>query len=323
MLNSKLKQVLISLIFISISAVAVLVKINLFASNTAHEITFPDNPRVILAGDSHGQVGFATEFINSSVNICQSSERSIFTYYKLKKILESKNNIETVILSYSYHSLAEIRIKGSNAEMLRRYHLIVDDKFYNELHEQGRTSSNLVLRYLADIKKIPIGIANDIVEYVELNRSTSPDRFSFLGGYIYDYTSIIGNESFVDRAILRHYYLEDEIKDFDISNIIYYQKISDFCMQHGVKLYLVNTPVHKAYYTKIPKKFTEKVDSLGHSLSNEKTTYVNLSQVALPDSCFGDYDHLNWYGSIIISKYLDLIISGKAQVAYNENHCNY
>ncbi len=293
--------------------VASIVKAKLFNHNKSYQVTLPGGIKTLILGDSHAQQGINPDYLEASVNISQSSEFLMYSYYKLAKILQSDNGIENVVLTYSYHSLSKYGSSGSS-EMLKRYHMLLDEAFYRDFFIDEGVFFNFVIRYLADVYKIPFGVANDFAECLNFRKYRGTLNAPYIGSFISAGTSVVREAAELDKTIQNHYHKNHGIKDISAMKIAYLERISDLCGASGINLYLVNTPVHDSYYRKIPEKFIREVDSAAESLENATTHYINYSQLALPDSDFYDCQHLNQKGAVVLSKKLsaDILTSSRS-----------
>ena len=82
---------------------------------------------------------------------------------------------------------------------------------------------------------------------------------------------------------------------------LYLKKIVALCKTNKIKLVLINPPITRDYFKKIPPKF----------ISNYYTTIAELKgnvefwdfhSLALEKKCYGDADHINSYGAKILTQ---------------------
>ena len=86
----------------------------------------------------------------------------------------------------------------------------------------------------------------------------------------------------------------------------YLRKIAKICMTRNVQLLLFATPEHPKYTKRIPQCYTDYSNNLAEELVNNGNNirYVNYTNIYLPDSLYGDGDHLNYLGNIAFSNQL-------------------
>jgi hypothetical protein len=79
----------------------------------------------------------------------------------------------------------------------------------------------------------------------------------------------------------------------------YLWKIVKLCKTKQVKLILINAPIYDAQKYGSPDKLNNFYDTYLKGIK-----YWDYSGYPLPDSCYGDVEHLNYKGAIIFSSYL-------------------
>ena len=91
--------------------------------------------------------------------------------------------------------------------------------------------------------------------------------------------------------------------------------ISQLCQKKSVRLILLNTPEHKYLTTNLGKDIEEDWAFVRQTLPMD--SLLDLSETALPDSCFGDTQHLSRKGAEVFSRYLcDKIQSAKGSMEH-------
>jgi hypothetical protein len=107
-----------------------------------------------------------------------------------------------------------------------------------------------------------------------------------------------------EDRIQRHFYKNDMpgLKEPDYSFVTTIRDMRSFCREKGYSLVLFNAPVSPMYYTHIPSAYKQLTDSVIHTLVDNQTTfYLDYSRHPLPDSCYYDSDHTNFYGANLIT----------------------
>lgn len=311
---------LVILLLVSLTAI----KHYLVVLNRNFVVNLTENETIIL-GDSHARHALNPQYLTNSINYSQDSQNLIYSHFVLKKLVTEDSKINKVILTYSYHSLGEYYITLESAEMMRRYHLLLDKDYYASLSKYGYLDEIMCIRYLSDFINLPIGISNDYLEYTEFYQSDSIN-IPYLGSFEQNPYSklkspltlkmnsridtktrqrIKRNQGYLANTIKRHFKNQaGSIPSPLITNYMY--KTADLCYQRGIKLYLVNTPLHKEYRHRIPKEIKQSVDALAFDLMNKyDVIYLDYSEFPLSEKYFYDYDHLTTPGSVVFSKYLN------------------
>jgi hypothetical protein len=125
----------------------------------------------------------------------------------------------------------------------------------------------------------------------------------------------------VESALRRHFYRgQKSIASISLTQEKYIKKIAGYCQQKGIKLFLISTPLHEDYKSQIPKIFIEKWDNLMNEICDtyNNVKVINMSDISLSDDCFGDGDHLNTHGAMMVSEKVNNTLKLEA-VAKNKN----
>ena len=91
--------------------------------------------KILIIGDSHPKRGINPSYFNNALNICQTAEPYIITFWKLKSILNTVNP-EILLIGFAPHNFSDFNdLKFSNKtwslEMFKRTYLIQDFKSLN------------------------------------------------------------------------------------------------------------------------------------------------------------------------------------------------
>ena len=255
---------------------------------------------LIACGDSHIVAGINDTVLPSSINIALTSQPYFYTYSVLKLLLPNNPHIETVLLGYSFHSLCPTIDK-----------LLYDRKL--ALRACLNRTPFLPISPVSYVYKLVI--ADGLQELCtgsikQIHRGLFLEEIAempFIGGYYSSNGNNLNDEN-VDASIQRHYY--DEYGVVCSGNayiqIEYLNKIIELCNQNNVELYLLNTPISLRYYEAIPRNY---IDNYYNIASAVDATLLDFHDFPLPDSCYGDADHLNFYGATQFSLFLDSLLN--------------
>lgn len=290
----------LAVIILALLIVMHFVKHAIVWSNRRHPVKLPGNTSILVLGDSHARDAFHPKFFPGIVNVSTSSESPCFTYYKLRKILPDNPQIDTVIISLAYHHVRDWGIRADE-EMMKRFHLILDDRFYQMAAKLEGESFQYNLRRWIDNYALPVGISNDLYEMILLKKGRI-EGYPYLGKPGEKTTSDIGNLSRLDNLVELHFGDETPPSNLTPMAMYYLNEIEKICDANSINLYLINTPLHPAYYKRIPPKVIENVNASVELLEDENTDYIDTTQWVFPDSCFRNYNHLNLYGAKIYDR---------------------
>lgn len=311
------KQILLfSLVLLSLGFVSIALRAWIARSSAALEIC-PPAARTLILGDSHARTALNPEFIRYSCSSAQTAEELEYSYYKLKRALRNPNSLENIVLTVSCFNFNS-PVDGE-AEMMNRYHRILDEDFYMAKRAYGEYSAAIRFRHLLDYRLpdyLPFGLLNALIE-----ARTEP---MFLGGYELRQGSLIGENRALDGAIQRHYFQGNSLRTISPLRTTYFTKIVRLCKQKGVTLWVINTPLHKDYQAAVPQETIthyQKIMAPGEQdmlLHNGEELYKedrpdfifqDYGTLNLPDAFFFDYDHLNSEGARFFSQIIDELVN--------------
>ncbi len=275
-------------------------KTKLREQNTTLKPCLESNPQTLILGDSHVGWNIDPAFFANSINIGQDSESINFSYYKLLHMLKLYPSITNVIFGLGYHQLYDF--EGEAVYMLNRYDTILDDAFYRQkLKLEGR-DFHYLSRWLVNKYNLPVGVSNDLAVFLIHGIIFKGERLPWMGMFKSYYDNIIERDYYLKKEHHIHYYEGKKPRTISPMRVEMLSRIAETCSAKGIRLLMVNTPVHLSYYEKIPPKTISYVDSLAFSLQSPGISYLNYSRLALSDSLFYDYHHLNKQGSDIFSE---------------------
>lgn len=248
----------------------------------------------VFAGNSAVECAVNDRLVEHSINIAESGEAYLYSYAKLKAVIEANQQISTVFIGYSF---ADILLEKEETWVFSDEFIIEKVQYYNYL----LSPQDRMLLF----SKNPGAYAKGLLKSVVNNFSTafiagpgpkSPGQIINFGGYKY----LIRDKLKIDPGV--DLYNDRPVKK-SVQQEYYLTKISDLCRENSVRLILLTTPKHISY--------TENLDKLNLKLwldvrkSLPADSLLDLSTFSLPDSCFGDLSHLNYRGAEQFSRYLN------------------
>ncbi len=121
-------------------------------------------------------------------------------------------------------------------------------------------------------------------------------KFNELG--IGGYTKLERNKLKEDLAREEHNANNSERRTPNINQILYLNKIIDYCNNNQIEITFINSP---SYPTKnIIEGNKALKEFINTTYSNIK--FIDYELINFPDSCYGDIGHLNYHGATIFSK---------------------
>ena len=278
----------------SIILFLLILSVESFILNKQEHFRLPDTDKYIFLGHSHAQMAFNDSLIDSSINLASAGEAYFYTYIKLKKILEHNNVKRTFFLEYSNNNIVSEMNNWTwdDIHILDRYRLYAAYTPAQEI--RFLLSKNPKTTLLCNIKSV----VNNVYYIFNLGNITSDKK---MGGYIYlvrDKTDSLLRAMSVNPV--------KTLTDTNVSaiNIQYLKKIISAVRQNGDSIYLVRIPLHPKY------------DRLGNEakfreILNQQlggVEFLDFKDFPLPDTDFGDLEHLNYRGAKKYSMFFNQLI---------------
>lgn len=262
-------------------------------------LKFNDNIKYIFSGDSHVECAVNDDLVHGSINIAQSGEAYLYSYAKIKALLENNDQIKTVFLGYSFGDLQKDKetmwLFGdiSVTEFIKNYNYLLT------WEERSVLIKNNPKAYFKGLTK---SVFTNLMIFAR--NLISHHDISFLGNF--------GGYLFLDRNKLQediemadNYRIEPLNKSMIQEK--YLNKISLLCHQKSVHLILLNTPKYPVYKEAINENIRLNWIAVRETL--KKDSLLDFSSYLLPDSCYGDMTHLNYKGAEVFSRYLNDLIT--------------
>jgi len=247
---------------------------------------------ILILGASLTEASIDDTVFKRAINLSQSGTAYMYSYCKLKKILENNPQIDTVLFSFKYQELKE---SADNMIQGEEY-LVPHVSFLITLLSKDELmvfKDKIVL--LQAILKVPVRNAVPVMRFFR-----SPTHFSYKDLRIGDFGKLYRNALQQDLSH-RQVEVDDSISEKESFLQRYYLlKMVDCCREHHVKLILLCTPTYK------PELYgnTAKLLEYHRKYVNE-ITLLDYSNFKFPDeSYYGDTEHLNYKGAEFFTNYL-------------------
>ncbi len=205
-----------------------------------NNLKLKSNVHVLFLGDSHAETAFDDQLIPDSRNIAFHAEHYLFTYYKLKKMLQVNPKIDQVVLSFGPHNISQgadvtIFSESRNSRSFARYFMLLDDIGVEDTYSN---SQNWKINYLKFKLGIPFQLkleANLIYKTI-LRKPIKLNNFPFIGEFYPSELHVFDN---VNTSIQGHYYKNNIVLKESYLAIKYLHKILKLAKERNVDLYLV------------------------------------------------------------------------------------
>lgn len=260
-------------------------------------------PDILFLGDSHAQTAIHPDIFPDALNMAQSSEELVFTYYKLKHMLRVCPELDTVAISLSFHTLLhyEEKVPAFADESMMRYALLLED--YEKIDEWNKLKS-----FWLHILYWKLGLPNKFIwDYTSqaYRKAQTFEKAPYRGGYISH------EEAHIDSAdineIMKRHFFPDGDKACLLSHmqLYYLQSMIQLCRSHEVVLIFYNSPVSKKYAQAMPLQYAVWLQAAYAYLNRQEGCFVFDYHTAMEsDGHFYDHDHLNLKGAKLFSEKL-------------------
>lgn len=253
--------------------------------------TTPDI-HILFLGNSHLECGINDELIPGSLNFARSGERMEWSYAKLRLLVESNPQIDTVFIGFDNVLCFKDAVKedvhmGHNSPYFMRY-VSMEDAW----HYLTQASS----KYNFDMATKTLSI-NQLYEIYRERHCSA--REHAMGGFV------PSDRDKLKEDIKRQINKVVETKHFDNLSHYYLDKSVEYCHQHNITLIFICPPQHSlsrldnATYRDIALKYYPDIE------------FWDYRNYQLPDSAFQDLDHLNSFGADTFSNELNNRIANR------------
>lgn len=239
--------------------------------------TLPSNIHTVFLGASQPNRGINPDLYPNSINLASPSERYMFTYLKLCKLLDKNSQVDTVFLQFAPTDVWKDADNKYFAVNEMKYFIPYYASFFSweEVCVYKNCMKSALFSFLS---RIYTGMPTDIHSY----GGFEPLDKKFDRNKRYSPQMIQGN------------------KEGNKVNINYLLKIKELCEENDCKLYLIYFPMFEPedyydqdYYQEIYNKFLKEIELL------------NFRDIEIPDSLRYDEHHLNIEGAIYFTDFLN------------------
>lgn len=244
----------------------------------------------LIVGDSHTQFAVNDSIISNTLNISNNADSYLYSYIKIKKMLEQNPQLKGVLLGYTEPNMEE----G------------MEDWNFRDINLRNKTAQYFFMLSWEEVsflaRRNPFSFLNGVVQFPKMKwrvvkNLNSSSRMTDIGVGGFQHL----NKSFEEWSKTR---LGTEGQErtnptYSASQIRYLNKMMELCKQNNVELILLSTPFHITY----PVSRVNLAENY-HQREMKSFRWLNYSKLSLPDSCFADYEHLNSKGSTVFSEIL-------------------
>lgn len=275
--------------FIAIIVLCLVAFWALICSNRDETLKLPPNTNIVFLGTSHIACAINDNVVKNSFNFARNAENMEFVYCKIKLLKKYNPRLDTIVVGFDNSLLI---FNTSTPKLYSPYYY--DTYNFRDLKTiltRGKYS------YIESHFTQPFNWLK-LFQVIESYFSPVVDArlLDEIGGYIYS------NRDKLDEAIKRHTNrnnIQSNIK-CDIIAEYFLNEIENYCKKNKITLLFMHTPMHKVV--------RNDGDLLYERYYKQKYSHIkfyDFREMYLPDSCFGDLDHLNYKGAKAFSEFLE------------------
>ena len=272
------------IIFILIVAILIL-SIRVYNLILIKNFKFENKIKYLVIGDSYTKLAIDQKQIPNLLNLSETSEGYLFSYSKLKFILDNNNEVKKIFIGLSFHNVSPSN-EFSYSYAIANNNII---KYFNVLDNNEKL---ILLNYdpqfvTSFLKKILVYDLKNIFR----NKNDFSDLNSFFNRqyYISELDKVFKDFKIVDnkmklskktinKRIQYVYYSSLSYNEKKSINTLYLFKIMELCKSKNIDLVFVSTPIHDEYFRNIPENIKQKY----YKQSNvEKISYFEMFQNAI------------------------------------------
>ena len=258
-------------------------------------INFPSKKNILVLGDSAPECAINDKILKRFVNFSAPAESYYYSYLKLKKILESNQAIDTVLLSFSPHNIFDNTWFASQSNIKHnfcRYYPFMsrnDLRFLLESHPKS---------VIYSLRPIALQFLKNIF------RKITGDNVLQLGGFTgLDLDRLEDAlHSLKNGDIIKDFRLPKDLNPTNVE-IAYLNKILQLCNEKQVKLMLINLPKREELLK--DKRYGMKEFQNLYNIEFSQLDYFDFSSLPMEDEMHADLLHLNKQGSSYFSNFLE------------------
>ena len=261
----------------------------LICSTRDELMNLPDNEQIVFLGNSHIECAVNDTIVKNSYNFGRSGDRIEIIYSKLKLIHRYNPQVDTIILLYDNVLYGHCCNKSFATQIYSPYFYDTYNIYdiYNIITHSNLDYAQSHITHPFNWFKL-----SDIIPSLFRENNNITKTYN-LGKYLYSKRDKLN--------------LDIKIRGNNKVNIISYDKLTlyfleqtiKYCNDNNLTLIFMCPPQHNkcfldsTYYKQVYKE------------SYSDIPFYDFKTLQLPDSCFGDLDHLNYKGAKVFSEYLE------------------
>lgn len=284
------KFILKSLFFLIVVVISFVVFWAILCSNRDKTLKLPDNCTIVFLGNSHMECAVNDTILKNSFNFGRSADKTEFIYSKVKLLKKYNPELDTIVIGYDNVLCYQSADSAFNSVLYSPY--------FFDTHNLS-TITNLLKKSSFGYIESHISRPFDWFKLFQFGKSfidkgTNVKDLSNLGGYVYLERDKL-NEDIKRRGNIKI----NKNRSFDELSVYFLDETLKFCQENNMIVIFLCPPQHK-------ESFLDSISYRDYFMQNyNNIKFYDFKDMELPDSCFGDLDHLNYKGAKVFSEFLE------------------
>lgn len=279
-----------SIAFFIVTIIGLIAFWSFICSNRDETLKLPDNCNIVFLGNSHTECAINDSIVKNSFNFGRSADKTEFIYSKVKLLKRYNPEIDTIIIGYDNVLCYQSADSAFNSALYSPY-------FYDT--HNVKTISNILLNSSFAYQESHLTHPFNWFKLYQFGESMIKNGNNIkdmtnIGGYLY-----LKRDKLEADIKLRANRKRNAPRSFDALSIFFLNETIKFCDENNITVIFLCPPQHKKCF--LDSTFYREY----HKKNYSNIKFYDFKDFELPDSCFGDLDHLNYKGAKIFSEYLE------------------
>lgn len=252
--------------------------------SSAQHHKLPKNIETLILGHSQPETAINDSLLLNCKNFSQGGESYLFTYAKLRYLVEINSQLKKVYLSFTNNQISPLMEDWTFGD---RY---IQSKYTTYFYALSSSEQYLLWRTsFKSLVQAEYTLMKSNTIHLIKNKGAIKTPL-YWGGYLH-------LKRFKTDSLLKTNYLntlkENQKLGISKTNLQYLDKIVRYCAQKNIQLIFFRTPIH-------PKLFAILNEKQFQSLRQKKYAsipFIDAVHYPIPNGSFGDLEHLNYKGA--------------------------
>ncbi len=251
------------------------------------------NPKYLVLGHSHPACAFNDSIIKNLKNLSYPRESYFYTYFKTQKTLEQNPSIEVVFIEFTNNQIDSTMNDWIWGDENIGFFYSTYSPFMGISDKMLLAENNISGYYNA----VSLSFKHNLLRLIKRDFLYRRE----IGGYWY----LNKNETDSLAGLIKENNFPIHKNEISQTNLNWLSKLIKYCKEKHKRVILIRSPQHEKYSEFPNETIYQEIRKKDFS----STEYLDFSKFPLPNSEFGDLDHLNYKGAIIFSNWFAHLLS--------------